>query len=105
MDNSPLWDAPLERILLSADEVPEYDRVDTQLAQASERPTNEHYDRYAYLVSLFRGHAYGSDEIRETSPFVVQTVIFNALLVQANRDLAEIARSLGEDSRRYDEWA
>jgi Trehalase len=105
MDNSPLWDAPLARIVLAADDVPEYRRVDTQLAEASQRPTNEHYDRYAYLVGLFRTHGYRSDEIRETSPFVVQAVIFNSLLVQANRDLAELARSAGEDPRRYEEWA
>jgi glycogen debranching enzyme len=105
MDNSPLWDGPLERIALRPDEVPEYRRVDTQLAEASERPTNEHYDRYAYLVGLFREHGYRSDEIRDASPFVVQAVIFNSLLVQGNRDLAELARALGEDGRRYDEWA
>jgi hypothetical protein len=105
MDNSPLWDAPLARIVLATGDVPEYRRVDTTLADVSERPTNEHYDRYVYLVALFREHAYRSEVIRETSPFVVQAVIFNSLLVQANRDLAELARSVGEDQRRYEEWA
>ena len=105
MDNSPPWDAPLARIELAADDVPDYDRVDTEHASSFERPTKEHYDRYAYLVRLFREHGYRPDALREVSPFVVQAVIFNALLVQANRDLAELARSAGEDPGRYEEWA
>lgn len=105
MDNSPLWDEPLARMALAPGDVPEYRRVDTQLADASQRPTNADYDRYAYLVGLFRKHGYCSDEIRETSPFVVQAVIFNSLLVQSNRDLAELARAMGEDAQPYEDWA
>lgn len=105
MDNSPLWDEPLARIVLSSDEVPEYRRVDTTLADASERPTNAEYDRYAYLVGLFREHSYRAEEIRETSPFVIQAVIFNSLLVQSNRDLADLARAVGDDAQPYEEWA
>jgi glycogen debranching enzyme len=105
MDNSPLWDEPLARIPLAQEDVPAYRRVDTQLAEASERPTNADYDRYAYLVRLFREHRYDPAEIREASPFVIQAVIFNSLLVQSNRDLAELARAAGDDPRRYQEWA
>lgn len=97
MDNSPLWDAPLSRIELAPDEVPDYRRVDTDLMEASQRPTNAEYDRYAYLVGLFREHRYDAGEIREASPFVVQAVIFNSLLVQSNRDLAELERAVGGD--------
>ena len=50
MDNSPLWDAPLARIALAPEDVPEYRRVDTELTEPSQRPTNADYDRYAYLV-------------------------------------------------------
>ena len=105
MDNSPLWDEPLARIELAPDDVPEYRRVDTQLAEASQRPTNADYDRYAYLVRVFREHGYRSDEIRDASPFVVQTAIFNSLLVQGDRDLAELARAVGDDARPYEDWA
>lgn len=105
MDNSPLWDEALARMVLAPEDVPEYRRVDTTLAEASERPTNFDYDRYAYLVGLFRDHSYRADEIRDTSPFVIQTVIFNSLFVQGNRDLAEIARAVGEDGTQYEEWA
>ena len=105
MGNSPLWDEPLARMALAPGDVPAYRRVDTQLADASERPTNAEYDRYAYLVGLFRQHGYRSDEIRASSPFVVQTVIFNSLLVQSDRDLAELARATGVDAQPYEDWA
>jgi hypothetical protein len=97
MDNSPLWDEPLARIALGSEDVPSYRRVDTDLTAPSERPTNADYDRYAYLVGLFREHRYDARAIREKSPFVVQAVIFNSLLVQSNHDLAELARVVGGD--------
>jgi hypothetical protein len=106
MDNSPLWDAALERIELGADEVPEYKRVDVTVVDPAERPTNAEYDRYAYLVELHRACNYDSACIAETSPFVMQDVLFNSLLVQANRDLAEIAVILGaDDAARFTELA
>jgi glycogen debranching enzyme len=105
MDNSPLWDDALARISLTAGDVPEYRRVDTELTDASDRPTAHDYDRYAYLVGLFRARDYRADRIREDSPFVVQSVTFNSLLVQSNRDLAEIARVVGEDPKPYEAWA
>ncbi len=105
MDNSPLWDDALARIVLSADEIPAYRRVDVDVADAAERPTDDHYDRYAYLVHLFRDAGYEPARIRADSPFAVQPVLFNSLLVQANRDLAEIARVLGEDPAPMEDWA
>ena len=105
MDNSPLWDEALARIELTADDVPEYERVDVHLADASERPSDSEYDRYAYLVRLFRDLRYDAAEIRERTPFAVQAVLFNSLLVQSNRDLAEIARVVGEDATPFEEAA
>jgi glycogen debranching enzyme len=105
MDNSPLWDDALARIVLSAEEIPTYRRVDVDVANAAERPTDDHYDRYAYLVHLFRDAGYESGRIRVDSPFALQPVLFNSLLVQANRDLAEIARVVGEDPTVMEDWA
>jgi glycogen debranching enzyme len=95
MDNSPLWDDALARIEVSPDEVPAYRRVDVEVTDAAERPTDGEYDRYAYLVGLFRGLDYRPDAIRERAPFAVQPVLFNSLLARAGRDLAEIARIVG----------
>jgi hypothetical protein len=97
MDNSPLWDDALARLRPRPGEIPAYDRVDVDVADAAERPTDGEYDRYAYLVGLFRELRYRPDAIQERAPFVVQPVLFNSLLVQASRDLAEIARVLGSD--------
>lgn len=97
MDNSPLWDDALERIALAPGEVPIYQRMDVEFNDASERPSDAEYDRYAYLVQLFRAQDYDPGQIRLVTPFAVRPVAFNAILVQAERDLAEIARLVGAD--------
>jgi glycogen debranching enzyme len=104
MDNSPLWDAALDRLTLTKEQVPEYRRVDTTVIDPAERPTNAEYDRYAYFVKLYRDCRYDGGCIRESCPFVMHDVLFNSLLVQANRDLSEIAEILGEDAGRYRDW-
>jgi hypothetical protein len=105
MDNSPLWDAALERITLPPEAIPDYQRVDVEFVDAAQRPTNDHYDRYAYLVKLYRDRGYDAERIREDCPFVVRDVLFNSLLAQANRDLAEISRVTGDDPEPYETWA
>jgi hypothetical protein len=105
MDNSPLWDEALARISPTREAMPDYQRVDLDFVDAAQRPTDAEYDRYAYLVKLFRDWRYDSTRIREESPFVVHDALFNSLLVQANRDLAEIARVLGIDPERFEAWA
>jgi hypothetical protein len=105
MDNSPLWDDALARISPAHDAIPVYERVDLDFVDAGQRPTDAEYDRYAYLVKLYRDWGYDSGSIRDECPFVIQDVLFNSLLVQANRDLAEIARVLGADPERFEAWA
>jgi glycogen debranching enzyme len=105
MDNSPLWDDALARIEFAPGDVPEYTRVDVQIAVADERPSDHEYDRYAYLVGLFRELGYDAGRIRERTPFAIRPVLFNALLVQSNRDLAELARALGADVGPLEDWA
>jgi hypothetical protein len=102
-DNSPLWDDALARMEL--DRVPEYTRVDTEVVDASQRPTNAEYDRYAYLVQLYRDRDYDQARIRADVPFAVQDVLFNSILVRANEDLARIADVLGLDAEPYVRWA
>jgi mannosylglycerate hydrolase len=102
MDNSPLWDAALDRIDPAQ---LAYERVDVQVSDPAERPSDAEYDRYVHLVDLFRGLEYRADAIREATPFALQPVLFNSLLVQANRDLAEIARHLGAHHDQLEWWA
>ena len=98
MDNSPMWDSIMERLQLRPGEIPAYHRADTLVeGHEEDRPATAAYDRFAYLVQFFAERDYDEAKIREGCPFLVQDVLFNALLCQAERDLAEIARILGED--------
>jgi hypothetical protein len=105
MDNSPLWDASLRRIEPKPGEVPAYQRVDTTIVDAADRPTSADYDRYMYLVKLFADRDYDEARIYPDCPYLIQDVLFNTLLCQANRDLTEIARELGEDPAPFAAWA
>ncbi|GIV95437.1 MAG: hypothetical protein KatS3mg057_0094 [Herpetosiphonaceae bacterium] len=104
-DNSPIWDAALQRIQLRPDQIPAYRRVDTTIVAAAERPTNAEYDRYSYLVSFFAERNYEDARISGEAPLLVQDVLFNTLLCHADRDLAAIARELGEDPRPFEQRA
>jgi hypothetical protein len=105
MDNSPLWDEAVARISPAREAMPAYERVDLDFVDAAQRPTDAEYDCYAYLVKLYRDWGYDSRRIREKSPFAIHDVLFNSLLVQANRDLAEIARVLKIDPEPFEAWA
>lgn len=103
MDNSPLWDSALARLMPSEER--RYRRKDLEQADLSERPTDDHYDRYVQLVELFREHFYHPERIREATPFAIIDVLYNSLLVRANVDLARIAELLGADPTPFREWA
>lgn len=96
-DNSPVWDPSLRRMKLTKEMIPPYQRADTSIVSSKDRPSDEDYDRYAYLVKLFYDHNYDEAAIRDACPFLIQDVLFNAILAQANHDLAAIARLLGKD--------
>jgi mannosylglycerate hydrolase len=102
MDNSPMWDEAMLRLHLRPDEIPSYRRADTHLVATEDRPANTAYDRFAWLVQFFAKRDYDEARIREDCPFLVQDVLFNTLLCQAGRDLAEIARVLGEDPSPFE---
>ncbi len=97
MDNSPMGDSIMERIQLRPDKLPKYRRADIHFVAARDRPLDAAYDRFVHLVKLFADRDYDEARIRKDCPFLVQDVLFNALLCQADNDLAQIARVLGED--------
>ncbi len=105
-DNSPVWDPVLNNIDLKPEMVPSYERKDLSHVDAAERPTDDDYDRYVYLVDLFRKCSYDEEEIRKNGcPFMVEDVLFNTILCQATNDLAEIAKRTGNDPRPWKELA
>jgi len=102
MDNAPLWDSIMQRMQLRAGEIPSYKRADTGSVSPQDRPTSASYDRFAWLVKFFADRNYDEEEIRDGCPFLVQDVLFNALLCRSGRDLARIARVLGEDPSPFE---
>ena len=103
MDNSPMWFSILLRLHLRAEQIPKYQRADTHAVSAEDRPVDAAYDRYAYLVKFFADRNYDEARIREDCPFLVQDVLFNSLLCRAERDMAGMARILGEDPAPFEE--
>jgi Trehalase len=105
MDNSPMWGSILLRMHLRTEQIPKYERADTHAVSPQDRPMDAAYDRFAYLVKLFADRNYDEARIREDCPFLVQDVLFNSLLCRSERDMAEMARILGEDPVPFEERA
>jgi hypothetical protein len=72
-------------LMLVVSQVPKYRRADTHIVTPEDRPLDAAYDRFAYLVHLFAERDYDETRIREDCPFLVQDVLFNALLCQADK--------------------
>ncbi|MBN9364291.1 trehalase family glycosidase [Devosia sp.] len=93
-DNSIDWDEAFERV--PTDGVEPYVRRDTQHADPAHRPTKAQYDRYLYLVQLFRSLGWDNARLHDASPFKVVDPGFNAILIRSATDLAALADELGE---------
>lgn len=108
MDNSPRWDAAMARISVPQDQLPPYRRRDlAHVSDASQRPTDEDYDRYLWIVEVLKRGQYRVESIYDQLPFRVKDVFFSALLVSANESLMQIANLAQadlEDLDIIDEW-
>ena len=93
-DNSIDWDEAFDRV--PTDGVEPYVRRDTQHADPAHRPTKAQYDRYLWLVQLFRSLGWDNARLHEASPFKVVDPGFNAILIRSATDLAALADELGE---------
>ncbi len=104
-DNSVDWDQPFDAV--PTDGVGSYQRRDTDHADPDHRPTKAQYDRYIYLVQKFRSLNWDNEKLHEASPFQVVDPGFNAILIRSSRDMAQVARLLGEEeaAQRFDEMA
>lgn len=104
-DNSVDWDEPFARV--PTDGIDPYERRDLKHADASMRPTKEQYDRYLWLVQLFRSLNWDNARLHEASPFRVVDPGFNAILLRSCKDLAALAEALGETeiAARNQGWA
>ena len=88
LDNGPMWDGPLSRVDVS--DPPAFERRDTAVVgDASMRPTDAEYLRYACLVKAIARDGFGP------GPFAVYDPMITALLSRAERDLGWLAERCG----------
>ncbi|MEZ5835370.1 MAG: hypothetical protein R3D03_06555 [Geminicoccaceae bacterium] len=93
-DNSVDWDEAFGRV--PTEGIAPYRRRDLDHADAAHRPTQEQYDRFVWLVEHFRGLGWDNSRLHEASPFRVVDPGFNAILLRACADVADLAETLGE---------
>lgn len=101
-DDSPRW---LEVMaLIRPQGVPEFRRGDTLHVPAAERPHQADYERFMYLIDVFRREKYDPIALLKRSPFLVQDVLFNSILHRADEDLRAVAEELGQPTDEIDAW-
>ena len=92
-DNSVDWDVAFERV--PTEGVMPFVRRDTQHANPDHRPTQAQYERYIWLVQLFRSLNWDNARLHDASPFKIVDPGFNAILIRSCADLARLAAELG----------
>ncbi len=102
-DNSPIWDESLNRIKLNKGEIPDYQRVDITIADASERPTSHQYDRYVYLLDYGKKNQFDGKGI-DDCPLRIQDCMMNAILIKSNDSIIKLGKQFGIDVSEVEEW-
>lgn len=105
-DNSPRWDAALDAVRVG--EMPGFQRRDlSHVEDPSERPTDEEYARYIWLVEEIKRERCDETALQRKHPFRVKDVLMSAILVRANSTLLRIAEVVGapdEDVEEISGW-
>lgn len=98
MDNLPAWDAPMADVDVS--DAPAFERRDTAVVgHADQRPTDDHYARYAALVKGIARDGFGHGSFAVYDPFMT------AVLARAEQDLAWLGAQLGVQTDAADRHA
>lgn len=103
-DNSPMWDEIFEKMDVSTARDVSHLRKDNKNVDAAERPTDENYKRYISLIDTFVACKYDDTEIYKQSPFLVQDVLFNSMLIKSNKSLITIGKILNKDVAEIEQW-
>ena len=101
-DNATRWIEPMARIIPT--DLPAFRRRDQVHVSPEERPSQDDYDRFIYLIDFFRRRQWRPDALYRESPFLVQDTLFNALLYRANDDLRALAVELSQPTAEIDAW-
>lgn len=98
MDNSPRWDRAMARVQVPEGELPPFTRRDlAHVTDPSQRPTDDDYERYMWIVEVLKRGQYRVDQIYDDLPFRVKDIFISALLVAANESLIQIANLADAD--------
>lgn len=93
-DNSPRWDGPYSRI--SPGPVAPFTRRDTlHVADASERPDDEEYTKYLWLVQQMAAAGFDDQAVQDRVDFRVRDVFFSAVMAASTEVLAGLAEEIG----------
>jgi glycogen debranching enzyme len=101
-DDSPRWLSAIASI--TPRDLPAYQRRDTVHVSSTQRPHQADYDRFIHLVNIFRTNQYDSAALLAQSPFLVQDILTNSILHQADQDLRELAQAIDEPVDEIDGW-
>lgn len=101
-DDSPRWLGLLE--VMRPEAVPGFQRGDTRYVPSPERPHAGDYERFIYIVDVLRRLRYEPVDLLAHAPFLVQDVLFNAILFRADEDLRALAETLSQPTDEIDGW-
>ena len=101
-DDSPIWDDALARVKITV--MPKFQRLDVKAASSSERPSDEEYNKFIFLVDTMKLYNYDQKVMYEKYPFKIKDVLFSSILYVANWALLQIAKLIGDDSEEISEW-
>src|SRR5690625_5214362 len=101
MDNSPRWDEAYQRVVVG--DLEPFTRLDLDhVTDPAQRPSDEEYRKYLWIVQQLREVAYDDAAAHDVSPFAVGDVFFTAIFSFANQVLARLGRDLGRRSQVRD---
>ncbi len=103
MDDLPVFDEALAR--LEIEDLPDYERKDLQhIENASERPPDDFYDCFVYLVDRMRKKNYDFEAIYRDHQFKFRDVVNTSILYAANNCLIDIGDELDRDTTEVENW-
>jgi hypothetical protein len=95
MDNSPRWDSAYANVIAGA--LPPYERADNHIiADAAQRPSDDEYDRYLWLLEEMKSVGYDDARLPTAMSFAVEDVFVSAIFAVA----CEVLANIGEDCNR-----
>ena len=95
LDNSPIWDEPLNRVKIEKNL--KYERRDLNVSKSENRPLKKDYDAYITLLNQFKKDKYNQDKIANDSMFNVIDIGFNSILLRATKDLVKLGKKFNLD--------